>query len=148
MLVAGDSATVAASQLPDGACRMCQLQISHYVRLDAQGDAVFSEEAALTRSVATGICHSLVPALKPRSTPEASPAADSARSHRHEPSYPTLPGPSWPGYSLVPPAGALSRHVEIQTATPCDSLQVVHLTCTPLALPCCLATQASLPMAC
>lgn len=108
-LVADDAATVAASQLPDGACRMCQLQISHYVRLDAQGNAVFSQEDALARSIACNICHSLVPALKPPAAPEAPPAVDSAHQHRHDATYP-MPmisePPSWhPGYPLVPPAG-------------------------------------------
>ncbi len=110
VLVAGDAATVAASQLPDGTCRTCQLQISHYVRLDAQGEAVFSQEDALSRAITSNICHSLVPALKPVPAPEASPAAESAYPHRHDPACP-LPllsePPMWhPGYPLVPPAGA------------------------------------------
>jgi hypothetical protein len=111
VLVAGDAATAAASQLPDGTCSMCQLQISHYVRLDAQGEAVFSQEDALARAITSNICHALVPALKPAPVPEASPALDSAHPHRRDPSYP-LPGisepPVWhPGYPMVPPAGSL-----------------------------------------
>lgn len=112
VLVAGDAATAAASQLPDGTCSMCQLQISHYVRLDAQGEAVFSQEDALARAITSNICHALVPALKPAPVPEASPALDSAHPHRRDPSYP-LPGlcepPVWhPGYPMVPPAGGAS----------------------------------------
>lgn len=110
MLVAGDAATVAASLLPDGACRMCQLQTSHYVRLDAQGQAVFSQEDALARAVASNICHALVPALKPTPPPEAASALESAHSQRRDPSYPPhmMPEPPmWqPGCPLVPPAGA------------------------------------------
>ena len=110
VLVAGDAATVAASLLPDGACRMCQLQISHYVRLDAQSEAVFSQEDALSRAITSNICHTLVPALKPPPAPEAAPAPGSARSRR-EPSYPPhmlSEPPTWhphPGYNFVPPAG-------------------------------------------
>ena len=112
VLVAGDAVSVAASLLPDGTCKMCQLQMSHFVRLDAQGEAIFSQEEALARAITSNIIHSLVPALKPPPTPAPTPAPalDSARPPRLDPSYPPplLPEqPVWhPHYPLVPPAGA------------------------------------------
>ena len=147
-LVADDAATVAASQLPDGTCRMCQLQISHWLRLDAQGDAVFSQEDGLARSITSNICQSLVAALKPPAAPEAPPAVDSAHHHRQHPSYPTpmLSEPSsWhPGYPVVPPVGMY----RLVVSCACSHALQAGLTFTPLAPLSCLVIQASAQAAC
>ena len=136
VLVAGDAATAAAtaaaSQLSDGTCRMCRLQISRYVRLYAQDEAVFSQEdfQHLPRAFSSALV--------------------SARPHRRDPSHP-LPGlcepPVWhPRYRLVPPAGSSSPAPCLPATS--HAAQAVLLTSTPLAPPSCTRNQALAPPAC
>jgi hypothetical protein len=77
------------------------------VRLDVQGEVVFSQEDALARSISSNICHCLVPALKPPTAAEAPPAVQPSHPHRFDPPrYPPALCGTPPGYGLLTPAGA------------------------------------------